>query len=130
MNLKMKKNILKKCEQEKNLFNLKALVSTKITKEEYKVGFMVRYKPYKDEDSGWQFFAGNEDDKYLNDIKNIELLPLAYVSNLDSDILKYIDRPIGTVLIRISSNEFELDKHNKEIYVEKRDIIDSCKDEK
>lgn len=104
----------------KKMFNLKAIVSAKITKEGYKVGYMVRYDPHDAEDSGWQFLAGNEDQNYLDDIKNIELLPLAYVSNLDPDVLKHIDNPIGTQLIRISSNEFEIDKHNKEIYVEKR----------
>ena len=110
----------------KKMFNLKAIVSAKITKEGYKVGYMVRYDPRDAEDSGWQFLAGNEDQNYLDDIKNIGLLPLGYVSNIDPDVLKHIDDPIGTKLIRISSNEFEVDKQNKKIYVEKR----NCNEDK
>jgi len=40
---------------------------------------------------------------------------------LDSDIFKYIDMPTVTKLIRISSNEFEIDKNDKEIYMQKRE---------
>lgn len=104
----------------KEFFNLKAIVSAKITQEGYKVGYMIRCNPRNNEDSGWQFLVGNEDDAYLNDIKKVELLPIAYVSNLDPDILKYVDKPVGTELIRISSTEFEIDNHQKKIYIEKR----------
>lgn len=104
----------------KELFNLKALVSEKITKEGYKVGYMIRCEPHNPMDSGWQFLAGDEDESYLKDVKKIELLPVGYVCNLDADILKYIDYPVGTEFIRISSSEFEIDKHNKGIYIEKR----------
>ena len=106
--------------ERKKLFNLKAIVSAKILKEGYKVGYMLRFEPHDGDDSGWQLLAGNEEDNYINDIKNISLAPLGYVCDLDPDILKYIDYPIGTKLIRISSHEFEADKHNKKIFVEKR----------
>lgn len=39
---------------------------------------------------------------------------------IDPDIWNYIDNPVGTELIRISSNEFEVDKRDKEIFMEKR----------
>ncbi|MDE6470407.1 MAG: DUF2185 domain-containing protein, partial [Eubacterium sp.] len=47
------------------------IVSDKITKEGYKVGYMYRENP-DDEvpDSGWRFLAGNEDDAYMNDAGN------------------------------------------------------------
>lgn len=106
--------------ERKRLFNLKAIVSAKILKEGYKVGYMLRYEPHDGDDSGWQLLAGNETEKYINDIKNISLVPLGYVCNLDPDIVKFIDHPIGTKLIRISSHEFEADKRNKKIHVEKR----------
>ncbi len=117
---KNEKEYFEKIRRKKELFNLKAIVSTKITKEGYKVGYMVRNNPNNVMDSGWQFLAGNEDEDYLNNVKNIELLPLAYICNLDSDIEKYIDSPIGAEFIRVSSKEFEIDNHNKEIYIEKR----------
>lgn len=117
---KKEKESFAKLRARKELFNLKALVSTKITKEGYKVGYMLRNNPHDVMDSGWQFLAGDEDDNYLNNVKYIELLPVGYICNLDPDIEKHIDSPIGTEFIRVSSSEFEVDNHNKEIYIEKR----------
>ena len=52
----------------------------------------------------------NEDDEYLSDPKNLMLLVVGLVwQRLNRDIFKYIDMPVGTKLIRISSNEFEID---------------------
>lgn len=52
----------------------------------------------------------NEDDEYLSDPKNLMLLVVGMVwQRLNRDIFKYIDMPAGTKLIRISSNEFEID---------------------
>lgn len=105
----------------KIILNLKSYVSKKITEEGWKVGYMERNEPYNEQDSGWSFFAGNEDDEYTSDVKNIELI---YVGNvwqqLDSDIFKYIDMPVGTKLIRVSPEAFEIDKNDKPIYMVKR----------
>ena len=52
----------------------------------------------------------NEDDEDLSDPKNLMLLVVGMVwQRLNRDIFKYIDMPVGTKLIRISSNEFEID---------------------
>ena len=52
----------------------------------------------------------NEDDEYLSDPKNLMLLVVGMVwQRLNRDIFKYIDMPVGTKLIRISSKEFEID---------------------
>ena len=52
----------------------------------------------------------NEDDEYLSDPKNLMLLVVGMVwQRLNRDIFKSIDMPVGTKLIRISSNEFEID---------------------
>lgn len=70
---------------------------------------------------GWPFLAGNENDQYVSDHRNIELISVGTVwQQFDSDIFKYIDMPIGTKLIRISSETFEIDKRDKEIYMVKR----------
>lgn len=103
------------------MLSLKSYVSKKITEEGWKVGYMERNKPFNEEDSGWSFFAGNEDDEYTSDYRNIELISVGNIwQQLDSDIFKYIDMPIGTRLIRISPEAFEIDKNNKEIYMVKR----------
>lgn len=93
----------------------------KITKEGWKVGYMERNEPFHEGDSGWSFLAGNENDQYVSDHRNIELISVGTVwQQFDSDIFKYIDMPIGTKLIRISPETFEIDKRDKEIYMIKR----------
>ncbi len=105
-----------------NICNLSAVVSKKIIEEGWKVGYMERDEPHDKDDSGWFFASGNEDDNYLSNPKNLMLLAVGMVwQQLDRDIFKYIDMPVGTKLIRVSSNEFEIDKNDKEIYMEKRE---------
>ena len=105
-----------------NLLNKMAYLSKKVSEEGWKVGYMCREEAMNENDSGWQFLAGNEDDKYLNNHKNCLLVHVQDVYQLNPDIWNYIDNPVGTELIRISSNEFEIDKKNKEIFVEKRKV--------
>lgn len=102
------------------LNNKTVLVSKKILDENYKVGYMVREEPYNDNDSGWLFMAGNEDEDYSNDSNNYKLEYAYNVYNLDPDIFNYLDKPIGKGFIRISSNKFEEDNKNKPIFIEKR----------
>ncbi|MBT9775260.1 DUF2185 domain-containing protein [Clostridium sp. MCC353] len=105
-----------------NICSLSAVVSKKIIEEGWKVGYMERNEPRDKDDSGWFFASGNEDDEYLSDSKNLMLLVVGMVwQRLDRDIFRYIDMPAGTKLIRISPNEFEIDKNNKEIYLAKRE---------
>lgn len=105
-----------------NLLNKMVYLSKKVSEDGWKVGYMCREEAMNENDSGWQFLAGNEDDKYLNNNKNCLLVHVQDVYQLDPDIWNYIDNPVGTELIRISSNEFEIDKKNKEIFVEKRKV--------
>ena len=89
--------------------------------EGWKIGYMRRDEPVNENDSGWSFLAGNESDEYCNDYKNIALVSVHEVYQLDPDIWNYIDNPVESELIRISSNEFEIDKRDKEIFMEKRE---------
>ena len=105
----------------RTIMNQGALVSKKIVDEGWKVGFMYRREPDNLADSGWTFFAGNEDEQYNADVNNIVVMRVGNVCNyLDKDIYKYITAPVGAELIRISENEFEVDIKNKEIFVAKR----------
>lgn len=103
-----------------NLLNKMAYLSKKVLEEGWKIGYMCRDEAMNENDSGWQFLAGNEDDEYINNHENCLLVHVQDVYQLDPDIWNYIDNPVGTELIRISSNEFEIDKKNKEIFMEKR----------
>ena len=53
------------------LLNQTAYISKKVLEEGWKIGYMRRDEAMNENDSGWQFLAGNEDDEYLNKYKNI-----------------------------------------------------------
>ena len=96
-----------------------AYVSKKITDEGWKIGYMCRDEIVRENESGWSFMAGNEDDEYIGDYHNIQLMTIYEVLQYDWTISKYINSPIGTRLIRVSSEEFEEDQNDKEIYMDK-----------
>ncbi|MCM1027717.1 MAG: DUF2185 domain-containing protein [Roseburia sp.] len=105
----------------KRILSQSACVSKRITREGWKVGYMERLEPRGEGDSGWCFFAGNESDKYTSDVRNIELLYVGDVwQHFDSDILRYIDAPAGTRLVRISADAFEIDQNDKPVFLVKR----------
>lgn len=105
----------------RRLMSQSALVSRRIVEEGWKVGFMYRCEPNNPADSGWAFLAGNEDDQYNSDVKNIVVMPLGKVCHeLDRDVYQYITAPVGTEFIRISETAFEVDKKNKAIFLTKR----------
>lgn len=103
------------------LLDKSAMVSKKILEEGWKVGYMERVEPHDEEDSGWFFASGTEEEGYLDDYRNIQLLPVGAVwQQLDRDIFSYIDRPVGTRLIRTAPDQFEVDRLDREIYTVKR----------
>lgn len=105
-----------------NICKLFAVVSKRIVEDGWRVGYMERNDSRgRENDSGWFFAAGNEDNEYLSRRENLLLLPIGAVwQRLDRDIFKYIDMPAGTRLIRVSPNEFEADKNDKDIYMVRR----------
>ena len=97
------------------------MVSDKITKEGWKVGYMYREEAMdSNPDSGWRFFKGDEDEEYMNNPDNFHIFALNTICNYDRDIIPYLHSKIGSEFIRISSNEFELDNKDKKIYMEKQ----------
>ena len=56
----------------KEIMGKLCVVSKKITRDGWKVGFMLREELQDDEDSGWQFLAGDEDDDYINNVEHVE----------------------------------------------------------
>lgn len=106
--------------ERKNLLGKMAYVSKKLMDEGWKIGYMCREEAVNENDSGWSFFVGNEEDEYVEDYRNIQLMSIHAVMQYDSVIWKYITSPVGTKLIRISSDAFEVDENDKEIYLEKK----------
>ncbi len=105
--------------ERKALMGQIAYVSKKIMDEDWKIGYMCRDEAVQENDSGWSFMVGNEEDEYTADYRNIQLMSIHSVLQYDGAIWKYITAPVGTRLIRVSSEEFEADDNTKEIYMEK-----------
>ena len=83
------------------------IVSNKITKEGFKVGYMYREQPTDGyPDSGWRFMAGNEDDEYMDNPNNHHIFAINTICNYDKDIITYLKSKIGSAYIRISDSEF------------------------
>lgn len=98
------------------------LASNKITKDGWKVGYMYREEPDENiPDSGWRFMQGEETDEYNSNPSNINVLAINTICNYDSDIIPYLNSPVGTALIRISDHKFEIDKGDKPIYIAKQE---------
>ena len=97
------------------------MVSDRITKEGFKVGYMYREQPMEQNpDSGWRFMAGNEDDEYMDNPNNHHIFAINTVCNYDKDIIPFLHSKIGSYYIRVDGDNFELDDGTKPIYVEKQ----------
>ncbi len=98
------------------------MVSDKITKESFKVGYMYREEPVAGyPDSGWRFLAGNEDDDYMNNSNNYHIFSLNTICNYDKDIIPYLKSKIGSSYIRIDNSKFELDDGEKPIFIDRQE---------
>ena len=97
------------------------MVSDKITKEGWKVGYMYREEPSPNNpDSGWRFFKGDEDEEYTSNPDNVHIFALNTICNYDKDIIPYLHSTIGASYVRVNENTFEIDDGTKEIYFVKQ----------
>ena len=71
-----------------------------ITIDGKKINFMYREKPHNENDSGWKFFSGYEDDEYINDSKNTQIYDVNTIANYDPDIIPFLNSPINTAFER------------------------------
>ena len=79
------------------------LATNRITVDGEKVGYMYREEPDPDSDfpdSGWRFFAGDEDEEYTDNPDNINLFSLNTVANYDPSVIPYLSAPYGAAFIR------------------------------
>lgn len=77
----------------KKLTELKGccLASNRITVDGLKVGYMYRETPSDQyPDSGWRFFAGDENEEYCNDAKNFNIFELNTICNYDPSIIPHL----------------------------------------
>lgn len=97
-----------------------AIVSKRVREEGFKICYGMRDEPTRETDSGWYFGVGNEDDKYINDPKNLELWSVNSLLMFEPAIANFITSPYGTGIIRIDSENFEIDHCDKPIFIEKQ----------
>jgi hypothetical protein len=76
------------------------LVSRMVFDEIHPVGFMYREEPEEQEDSGWRFLSGHEDDAYLEDENNSLIVAIELIMVIDKAIVPHLHLPFGTELER------------------------------
>ena len=106
--------------QLRDMMGQTVLVSKKVREEGWKIGYGYRDDPTNERDSGWYFCVGDESEEYTNNPENLELWLVNSALNYDPALNKFITSPSGTAIVRVSSDEFELDEEGKEIFFEKR----------
>ncbi len=83
--------------------------SDRIVVDGCKVGECYRLQPdlgNEGWDSGWNFFAGDEDEEYLDDSRHCDFYDLNLLCNYDPDILPLLKKPYGTWLGRDEDGAF------------------------
>jgi hypothetical protein len=85
------------------------IATDKITVEGEPVTYMYREAPQNELDSGWRFFAGTEDQAYIDDLTHSEVYDVNTIANYEPAILPYLQYPVGSELERQSgTNKFDL----------------------
>ncbi|MEZ5199266.1 MAG: DUF2185 domain-containing protein [Bacteroidales bacterium] len=74
--------------------------SDRITVNGEKVGFMYREEPADEDDSGWRFLSGTEDQDYIDDPANSMIFEVNTIANYDAAIIPYLKLAAGTELER------------------------------
>lgn len=98
----MEKQFLLKKEDIKQLikFGFSCIASDRITVDGKKIGYMYKENPTSEFDTGWRFFAGDEDEQYTDNPNNFEIYELNTICNYDQNIISYLFKPVGTKLER------------------------------
>lgn len=76
------------------------IATDRITVDGEKVGYMYREDPDDENDSGWRFFAGDEDDAYANDPQRLAHYDVNTICNYDRSIIPHLDAELGTAFAR------------------------------
>lgn len=54
---------------------------------------MLRDESHDESDSGWSILSGYEDDDYLSDSENFQIVSIGVILNVDDSILDFIQQP-------------------------------------
>jgi len=81
------------------------VASDRITIDGEKVGFMYREKKEDEDDSGWRFIAGDEDEEFMENNLNFMMFDVNYIANLDPAIIPYLTYKTGNDLERVEGTD-------------------------
>jgi hypothetical protein len=79
--------------------NTMCFVTNRISADGASIGSMVRLPIEagdREEDSGWQFMAGDEDQAYMDDPDDAHVFSLNTIADHDPAVIPFLDRPRGT----------------------------------
>ncbi|MGR3808895.1 DUF2185 domain-containing protein [Jiulongibacter sp. NS-SX5] len=82
------------------------MVTDKITVEGMQVGFMYREQPDDENDSGWRYMSGTEDEDYMSDPGNYMICDINVVANYDKAIIPMVKKPIGSEWERAEGQDY------------------------
>ncbi|MBX2906629.1 MAG: DUF2185 domain-containing protein [Taibaiella sp.] len=102
-----KKNFKLKTEEIRQLIESMGgcIATDRITVDGLPVGYMYREEPDSEIDSGWRFFAGDEDQEYADNHKNSCKYNVNTIANYDPAIIPYLGYPIGVTLEREENSD-------------------------
>ena len=81
------------------------LASDKITVDGLPVGYMYREEPEEEDDSGWRFLSGTEEQDYVDNPENSGIFEVNTIANYDKAIVYYLKMPYGTEMERIPGED-------------------------
>ena len=88
------------------------IASDRIMVDGEKIGYMYREYADHDGDSGWRFSAGDENEEYMSNAENAGVYTLNAVANIDSDIIPFLDSPVGSGFLRDENVKLVKDDFN------------------
>ena len=66
------------------------VATDRITVDGCEVGYMYREDPEEEGDTGWRFYAGDESEDYVYDLRNSGIYEVNTIANYDSAILAHL----------------------------------------
>ncbi|MDX5325688.1 MAG: DUF2185 domain-containing protein [Bacteroidota bacterium] len=81
------------------------LATDRITVDGREVGYMYREITDRNEDTGWRFFSGDEDQSYMANNSNHGVYAVNTISNHSPEILEYLNTPAPCAFERIEGSK-------------------------
>lgn len=93
------------------------IATDRITVDGLPVGYMYREKPaegteFEGYDSGWRFFAGDEDDEYVDNADNGGIYKLNTICNYSPEIIPFLGLPTVLPMPAMKTESFSTSHWN------------------